>query len=342
MDVVVPKVGLTIEEVEVVEWLVPIGGEVHAGQPVVLVNADKADLEVESPTDGVLSAIAADAGAVVGVGGVLGTISASGVPEASPLPTIASPAPSSHAPAPAPATPVRSGMPAEGRRRASSPRARAVARALAVDLAAVDGSGPGGRVVERDVRAAADTGRSLGPASGTGSAACVAKVTVQAARAVARQRELRAQGIAVRFADLVTSSVAQSWAAQGRELHAVCVARSRVDGGGWSELALKGAAVAEVVAARTDAESRAAGDRTGAVVIVDASEDAVDEVLVPLPAGASIAVGIGALAQRPVAVRGQLDVRETVTVTFTADPVAVPAADLVDLAGRVVDSLEHG
>jgi hypothetical protein len=53
-------------------------------------------------------------------------------------------------------------------------------------------------------------------------------------------------------------------------------------------------------------------------------------------------VGIGALAQRPVAIRGQLDVRETVTITFTGDPHEVSVADLLDLAGRVVDALEHG
>ncbi len=73
--IIVPKVGLTIEEIEVVEWHVAEGEDVVAGQPLITVNADKTELEIESPIDGTLISIKARPGDVVEVGGELGHLS---------------------------------------------------------------------------------------------------------------------------------------------------------------------------------------------------------------------------------------------------------------------------
>src|SRR5690242_12077989 len=74
MDIVVPKVGLTVEFAEVLHWHAEPGQEVRAGEPLVDLAADKADLEIEAPADGVLGEILADVGAEVRPGEVIGRI----------------------------------------------------------------------------------------------------------------------------------------------------------------------------------------------------------------------------------------------------------------------------
>src|SRR5690348_17070734 len=62
-----PKLGLTMQEAELVRWLVDVGGEVRAGRPLCEVETDKITMEVESPADGVLLR-RVEAGEVVAVG----------------------------------------------------------------------------------------------------------------------------------------------------------------------------------------------------------------------------------------------------------------------------------
>ncbi len=77
MDVaiVVPQLGVEIEEAQVAEWLKRPGDRVAAGEQVLLLTP-KATLELEAPASGVLKAIAAEADAIVKVGDTLGTIAA--------------------------------------------------------------------------------------------------------------------------------------------------------------------------------------------------------------------------------------------------------------------------
>lgn len=146
MDVVVPKVGLTVEVVEVLGWHAQAGDEVRAGQPLVDLAADKTDLELEAPADGVLSEILAEPGAEVRPGEVIGRIGG-----AADAPT--------DAPTDAGVEPAANATEGNGQARdkvAVSPVARRAADALSVDLAAVAGSGVGGRVLRRDVESAAN------------------------------------------------------------------------------------------------------------------------------------------------------------------------------------------
>lgn len=177
-DVTVPKVGLTVTEVEVVEWLAAEGDVVAQGDPLVVVTADKADIEVASPAAGTLTSLAAMPGDVVAVGGLLarvGGVDAGGAPSSpgadaahpgaaaptsSALDVAALPAPGASAAAPAPAPGPTSTSRPVGGRLVASPLARRHARDLGVDLGTVTGTGPGGRIVRADVVRAASSSAS--------------------------------------------------------------------------------------------------------------------------------------------------------------------------------------
>lgn len=73
-EVVLPKWGVTMQEATVTGWLVDVGDEISDGQPLVTVETDKVDGEVESHTDGVVEQILVSEGTEVPVGTVLATI----------------------------------------------------------------------------------------------------------------------------------------------------------------------------------------------------------------------------------------------------------------------------
>ena len=181
-----PLMGMTMEEGAVTEWLVEEGAEVEKGQEVLEFETDKINARVEAPAAGILGGIAAGPGDLVKVQGLLAWIlepgetppaedpnppaaaAASAAPPAAPPPP--APAPEAPAPAPPPApaapapTPVAAqpvavapvaAAPSAGGRIKASPLAKRVARELGIDLARVVGSGPGGRIIEKDVSAAA-------------------------------------------------------------------------------------------------------------------------------------------------------------------------------------------
>ena len=71
MDVVLPKWGMTMQEAVVGEWLVAVGDTVTEGQPLVTVESDKVDADVESPGSGVVAEILVPAGETAEVGAVI-------------------------------------------------------------------------------------------------------------------------------------------------------------------------------------------------------------------------------------------------------------------------------
>ena len=167
--VLMPLMGMTMEEGIVSKWLVEAGATVTKGQEILEFETDKINATVEAPEDGVLGGLTAQPGDAVPVQGVLAYIlepgeeppAAEAPPAAAPEPAAATapaapmPAPAAPPPAPAPvvaAAPVAAA--ADGRIK-SSPLARRIARELGVVIAGLAGSGPGGRIIERDVRAAA-------------------------------------------------------------------------------------------------------------------------------------------------------------------------------------------
>jgi 2-oxoglutarate dehydrogenase E2 component (dihydrolipoamide succinyltransferase) len=159
-NIVVPEVGESIVDARVAKWLRKEGDSVSVGDPLVELETDKIDLEVSAPQAGVLSRIARQDGEDVKVGEVLGVIEESaagaGAKQAEPAPAPeVEPAP----PSGAPKTEARSAAPKgdAGKTPRATPTARKAAEQHEVDLANVRGSGDAGRVMRRDVEAAAGT-----------------------------------------------------------------------------------------------------------------------------------------------------------------------------------------
>ncbi len=75
MDVVLPKWGMTMQEAVVGEWLVAVGDEVTEGQPLVTVESDKVDADVESPGSGTVAEILVPTGETAEVGAVIARLS---------------------------------------------------------------------------------------------------------------------------------------------------------------------------------------------------------------------------------------------------------------------------
>ena len=160
-EVAMPRLGWTMEEGLLVSWIKQDGDSVQPGDVLFTVEGDKALVEVESFDAGVLY-IPPDSppiGSKVLVGALLAYILAPG--EAKPAAALLAPGaePSSTlASAPAAAAsslPAAAEPPANGRRPSISPRARRIAAELGVDWQTLKGSGRTGRIVERDIRAAA-------------------------------------------------------------------------------------------------------------------------------------------------------------------------------------------
>jgi len=154
-----PKLGHTMTEGTVLKWHKREGETISLGESILQVETDKAEVEVESPTAGVLARRIADEGEVVQVGEPLGEIAQEGEHLMASAPRAAKAAPPTQPPAAA-AAPMapRPGAPALGRRVLASPRAKRLAAERGVDLASVGGSGPDGMITEDDVRAAAAGG----------------------------------------------------------------------------------------------------------------------------------------------------------------------------------------
>jgi pyruvate dehydrogenase E2 component (dihydrolipoamide acetyltransferase) len=145
-----PDLGEGLTEGEIARWLVAEGQEVAEDDPLVEIQTDKTTVEIPSPAAGKVAQILVGEGEVVPVGTVLVVIGEDGaVPEEQPR---AEPAPSASAVSEGQSP----GRASEGRVRAT-PLVRRLAQELGVELSAIDGSGPQGRVTEEDVRGAAVT-----------------------------------------------------------------------------------------------------------------------------------------------------------------------------------------
>ena len=155
-----PDVGEGIHEGRVVEWLVAEGDTVAEDQALVKVETDKAVVELPSPHAGTVLRLHAAADADIFVGDPLVTIGEAGEE----LPEDFAPAAVEAAPEMAP-TEVEAPAPVVGGRRPlATPRTRALARKLGVDLQSVHGSGSGGRITDEDVERAAEGGAPAAPA----------------------------------------------------------------------------------------------------------------------------------------------------------------------------------
>ncbi|WP_333585971.1 pyruvate dehydrogenase complex dihydrolipoamide acetyltransferase [Phenylobacterium sp.] len=172
-DILMPALSPTMEEGALSKWLVKEGDTVSAGDVVAEIETDKATMEVEAVDEGVVEAILVPAGTEgVKVNTPIARLSggASEAPRAEAAPARPEPAKSAAPPAkpasrPQQAAPQR----AEGGRILASPLARRIAEQKGLDLSAIEGSGPHGRIIERDVKDA-KPGPSPRPAASPASA----------------------------------------------------------------------------------------------------------------------------------------------------------------------------
>ncbi len=157
----------TMEEGLIVSWSKKPGDKISTGDIIAEVETDKATMEMESYFDGILLEIFVPAGSTAKVGTALAVIGKAGesytIPGAAPAKAAAAPAAApqaqaTSAPAPA-AAPVATG------RLLSSPLARKVAQEAGVAIETLQGSGPAGRIIRRDVEAAATAPVAAAPAA---------------------------------------------------------------------------------------------------------------------------------------------------------------------------------
>ena len=198
-----PALSSTMTEGKIVEWLKQPGDKVGRGESVLVVESDKADMDVESFQDGYLAAVLMPAGSTAPVGETIGLIveteaeiadaqakALSAAPAASaPAPTpapaaVQAPAPTpAPTPAPAAAAPVAAAAaPVANGRVVASPRAKKLASQMGVDLSTVRGSGPHGRIQAEDVEQAGGQPISV-PRVAEGTAAAVAASAAPSAAA---------------------------------------------------------------------------------------------------------------------------------------------------------------
>src|SRR2546428_209887 len=150
---VLPDLGEGLTEAEIVKVLVQEGDLVQEDAPLLEVETDKATVEIPSPLTGRVTQIHVQPGQTVKVGAVLVTFDEEGGRSPLPAPSPTRAPSSSPPPAPSHVGPV-----------AATPATRRLARELGVDLRTVrGGTGPGGRVTDDDVRAAAAGGRQPAP-----------------------------------------------------------------------------------------------------------------------------------------------------------------------------------
>ncbi|MEU6586738.1 dihydrolipoamide acetyltransferase family protein [Nocardia sp. NPDC046763] len=169
-EVTMPRLSDTMEEGIVSAWLKQVGDQVKAGEILAEIETDKALMELEAYEDGVLEQIIAEPGTTVAIGepiAILGDGSGASAPAAAPVPAPPAPAATTVSVQANSAAAAGNGsapaVPAEsGERKKSSPLARKVAKELGVDIAAVTGTGPGGRVTKQDVE---NAGSAVAPAA---------------------------------------------------------------------------------------------------------------------------------------------------------------------------------
>ena len=156
-EFIMPKLGLTMEEGTILEWLVEDGTEITQGMAVLRIETDKVESDVESPGAGRFHRVG-NQGDTYPCGALIGYLLADG--EAPPVAQVSAPA-AAAAPAAASTTvassaPVASTVAAPRRegRLFASPNARRVAKELGIDIETVVGSGPEGRITSEDVEEA--------------------------------------------------------------------------------------------------------------------------------------------------------------------------------------------
>ncbi len=387
-----PKLGMVMSEGTVARWTRSAGDPVSQGEVIAEIETEKINYDLEATEGGIFQPVV-DEGAVVPVDGVLGYLLAEGepVPEA-PAATAAPPeeAPTRPAP-PAQSRPSPTSGPSTGPGRTdgvrSTPGARKVAAQLGVDIANVTPSGPGGRVVEGDVRAYAEQAgekpsappglpkpAKVVPHAGIrkaiadhmrGSLADTAQLTFHIDVDVTEAQRLRRDassgaGAPLTFANVITKASAE--ALKRHPEHNAILQDGEVlyfdDVNIGIAVALKEGLIVPVVKQ---------ADKKGLIEISQETEKLVDRArdgkLLPdevsggtftisvlgvvdgftpiLNAGQTAILGVGRTSDRPVVRKGEVVVREVVTLSLTVDHQVIDGAAAAGFLRRLQQLIER-
>lgn len=342
------QAGMAMTEGEVIAWYKQAGDPVQPGDLLAEVEAAKTTIEVEAPCAGILAEIAAEAGTVVPVRGLLAVIAD---PAAAP---VASPA----------------GDPA-GERRQVEPAARRLATQLGLDLDRIAGSGPGGRIVLADVQPQAAPEYVAVPVSGMRrtiaermhrSLQSTAQLTMTTQADVTELTRLRSAADGISHTDLLVRACALALAEHpglnavmtGTEIRRyraahIGIAVAVPDGlvvpvlrdAGTLTLAQIARATKDLVARAREGRLAPADLDGGTFTITSLGGYGIDSFTPILNPPQVAILGVGRIAEQPGRRDGQLDWRQVMTLSLTVDHRAVdgvPAAVfLQDLAGRLAD-----
>jgi pyruvate dehydrogenase E2 component (dihydrolipoyllysine-residue acetyltransferase) len=193
-QVILPRLGQGMESGTIVRWLKSEGDEVAKGEPLYELDTDKVTQEVEADVGGVLLRILVREGEVP-VGTPVAFLGEAGedVPD---VEMAAEPEPPEPVAAPAGTVPetrpeatmeTKGSVPSDGRIKAS-PLARRIARERGIDLAALSGTGPEGRIVAEDVERAAVAGPPAAPSAAPVRAGAVERVELTSLRRTVARR----------------------------------------------------------------------------------------------------------------------------------------------------------
>ncbi|HLQ62953.1 MAG TPA: dihydrolipoamide acetyltransferase family protein [Candidatus Acidoferrales bacterium] len=315
-----PALGMSQEKGTLVRWLKAEGEAVEKGEPLMEVETDKAVVEVEAPASGLLAQVTARVGDEVPVGQRIALITAPGT--------------------------VAPGTAAPGRP-AASPRARRLAQERGLDLGSVQGSGPGGAVVEQDLLGVAPAPEPIASSLWRAMAENVARAwrevphffLVREVDASQLVLERRRHGADVTYSDLLVWLAAAALRRHppmnsGREEVNVGLAVAVPDG--LIVPVLRGAdrlSVAEIGSRRAELVQRAqagrmkAGDLDGATfTISNLGMYGVDLFLAIVSEGQAGILAVGRIADRVVAVEGRPAVRPMLTLALSCDHRVVDGA----------------
>jgi pyruvate dehydrogenase E2 component (dihydrolipoamide acetyltransferase) len=374
--VILPKLGLTMDEGRLIAWHKQEGDRVQKGEVLFEVETDKANMEIEAPVAGIVRRILLRADESAPVASVIALIADSAD---EPLPDVADAARPAAASAPSDVARAAPAAGPPGDRVRSSPAARKRAQELGVDIDALSGTGPGGRINIEDVEAAASGAKRAAGGNGvlekreplTRMRRAVAEAMTRSVReapqfSISRDVDMtaasaRRTAAGVSYTDVILAAAAGALRAHPR-------LRSRYDGDATvtSEKIDVGIAVAldaglivpvvrdadrkDLVALRSEREALEAAVRSGharadafggaAITVSNLGTFGVDGfTAIVNPPEASI-LAVGRVADRVVAVNGAPAVRPMVSLTLTVDHRVADGADAARYLADVARALE--
>jgi pyruvate dehydrogenase E2 component (dihydrolipoamide acetyltransferase) len=343
--VTLPQLSISMEEGKVLRWLVEDGDTVEAGQPIVEIETDKATVEVEAPAEGRVRILAAE-GAMLAVEATIAEILA-GSGDVGPAPPSPPAAPSAPAAAVS-AAPARS---TDGPRHTVSPAAKRIAAERGIDVTRVRGTGPGGRIMVKDLAGAPTPAAAQAGAEHGLRDAVVANITASwqqiphihvggeldaTGLAEAKRAALAPGGEKITITDLLIVAVARALrdvpelnGTLGKRAERVHLALAVAAPGGIlapvirdaGELSLVQVARerARIVAAARDGAPDPHDLAGGTFTLTNLGAYPVD-FFAPVVSGPQIAMlATGRLVERPVAISGMLAVRHRLWANVAID-----------------------